>query len=1267
MYDKAADRFFMAQFGGTGDNGIYIAISQTPDPTGAWYVYTFTSPDFPDYLKFSTWVDGYYMTANYAEKVFAFNRTKMLAGDPTAEAVYKTFAPPVSGFFVPMPGDVSDTGIMPAAGSPCPIFCYQDDGWASATTDAMNIYQMSVNWTTLISTVTLAANLPLNAFDASYDASWNDISQPTTTQKLDGIGGAMWFRSQFRKWSGYNTVLCSWGVKISATQRGIFWMELRQDQGTGTWSVFQQGIYAPGTDSYWMGSLAMNNAGDIGMAYAVGSSARTMSVGYTGRLSCDPLGTMPIPQTIAQAGTGYQTTLNRVGDYSQTVLDPDGMTFWFTGEYIYQAASYGSADTRIISFQLPGACAAPSNIVAETVTIYKDRGKQITVTGDDIIGCSFDVGGIACSVISNDGSTAVINIPAGNYSSGTLTVTNASGSGSDNTHITAASRTTIPVDAATGANTDIHPTIDSATDGLHAWLGATAFTADYIIDVAAGTYAESVTMNPALNPTSTNTLTIQNNSATAPTVNATGFDYGFDLSTVDYVTLTGFDIYGANLANVNVQGDNNTVVYNKVRDAVAGAGIKVQTGGTNTIKNNLATGNYSYGIHNVSSNSNTFKNNTCDNNGDLLAPPQDVVLFYDNFEADPVTNWPAYAWTWFDVTADPTLYVSAVSAMGVTNSTEIMTSANIDISGYTNIEIECYVRAYGTPDAADYVRGEYSLDGAAYVQFFNQVGNSTAWPYVIKTVGPLAVSNSTLNIRFTAKSGNSEYWLLDDVTVRGDENTAAGPIGSELYVQSGTGNILQNNILVAKSGDDAYYALKTAAGVTVTSSYNTYYSTNTNIFDYNGAQNNTGPAGTGDLTSDPQFVTAGSDFHLKSTIGSYKSSKAQIWPPTLAAGGAWSVDLTDSPSLSGNPADSYTNEPEDNGDVINRGVFGGTTQASKGPPLPCTYPFTQASGVSAAVASSTSLDVSWTRGDGDFIIIVAHSGAAVNSDPVDGTTYTANAAFGSGTQIGTGNYVVYIGTGTTIEVTGLTTGTTYHFAAYEFTDADKCYLVPGVTANGTPTASAPVITLVSPNSFYADKGKQIVIDGTDLGSATSVSVAGVAGTIDANSATQITVTFPEGLYINNTLTVTTGAGSDTETCTVNTRNTIPVDATAAANDDTHQTIQSALNGLFAWFGTSAFNTATAGYLSGTKIIDVYDGTYTQTVTPNVTLGTTASESLIIQNHTGEQPAINAAGNTNGVYIGDLDYVTFTGFTVYGATGDNIYSEGDNNTFTYNKV
>src|SRR5207253_9435973 len=71
-------------------------------------------------------------------------------------------------------------------------------------------------------------------------------------------------------------------------------------------------------------------------------------------------------------------------------------------------------------------------------------------------------------------------------------------------------------------------------------------------------------------------------------------------------------------------------------------------------------------------------------------------------------------------------------------------------------------------------------------------------------------------------------------------------------------------------------------------------------------------------------------------------------------------------------------------------------------------------------------------GNGSNRLVVMKAAGAVNGAPTDGTGYTASTTFGSGTQIGTGNYVVYGGTGGTVTVTGLTANTVYHVAVYEF-------------------------------------------------------------------------------------------------------------------------------------------------------------------------------------------------------------------------------------------
>lgn len=348
LYDKYADRWFLAQFSDSG-NDIYIAISETGDPLGNFYTYTFTSPDFPDYLKFSIWADGYYMTSNSSPKVFCFERDKMLLGDANSRSVYDTYNPSnTGGFYCPLSGDAD--GQLPPAGTPCPFFAYTDNGWGGGSTDAIEILKMAVTWgATPTATISADAFVPLSSFDASSDPNWDDVIQPGTGDKLDGMGGVLTYRAPWRKWVGYNSVVLNFGVKISSTQRSIRWVELRQNQGSGVWSLYQEGTYTPDSHTRWLGSIAMDDNGSIALCYAKSSSTISPSLCYTGRLAGDPLGTMTFAEETAISGSSAQTGVNRFGDYSQTSIDPDGITFWHTGEYILS----GDPATRIYSFQLP--------------------------------------------------------------------------------------------------------------------------------------------------------------------------------------------------------------------------------------------------------------------------------------------------------------------------------------------------------------------------------------------------------------------------------------------------------------------------------------------------------------------------------------------------------------------------------------------------------------------------------------------------------------------------------------------------------------------------------------------------------------------------------------------------------------------------------------------------------------------------------------------------------------------------------------------------
>lgn len=427
LYDRHADRWFISQFQ-TGSNEILIAVSTTPDPLGTYYSYSFVpvASSFPDYPKFSIWHDGYYMTSNYSTKrIVVFDRTKILAGDPTAGMIIKTMpSTPSNGFFCALAADAD--GQLPPAGTPCPIFSFEDDGWASGNTDQLRIYKVTCDWIGGTATFVLDQTLPTSPFNAVFTASWNDITQPGTSQKLDAIAGVLNYRAQYLRWTGYNTVTLCHAVKVnqSTGQAGIRWYELRQNSSTGVWSIYQEGTYAPDTDSRWLGSIAMDEQGNIGIAYAVSSSVTFPSIRYTGRLASDPLGQMTFVEQVAATGTSVQTGINRYGDYSQTSLDPDGLTFWHTGEYISSGRK-----TRIFSFRIAGASGIEDEEVRGEITAFQN-GNIIQVnatklpTSKETVVDLFDIQGkqISGATITPVDAAFTTQISVAGLSSGTYLV-----------------------------------------------------------------------------------------------------------------------------------------------------------------------------------------------------------------------------------------------------------------------------------------------------------------------------------------------------------------------------------------------------------------------------------------------------------------------------------------------------------------------------------------------------------------------------------------------------------------------------------------------------------------------------------------------------------------------------------------------------------------------------------------------------------------------------------------------------------------------------
>jgi subtilase family serine protease len=421
-YDHMADRWVMSQlavpnsFLGLLFGPFYecIAVSATPDPLGAYYRYQFSFTKLNDYPKMGVWSDGYYMTMNQfsaislqfaGQGVVAFDRDKMLAGLP-ASAIYYDLASVDMNLGGMLPADLD--GPAPPVGSPAYFVQVDDDAWG-AEPDQLQIWKFHTDWTNpALSSFTRAAELPTAPFDSNLCGySRNCIPQPGTTARVDAMSDRLMYRLQYRNFGTHESLVVNHTVDADGTDHaGIRWYEVR-NPGTSP-VIYQQGTYAPDFDHRWMGSAAMDSAGNIALGFSVAGPVTFPSIRYTGRLAADPLNVMTLGEADLMVGSGSQLHASgRWGDYSSLVVDPvDDCTFWYTQEY-YAVTSEAGWRTRIGSFSLPGCVSSlPSDLPAASIVASTPTATEagptsgtftVTRTGDTSLPLTvlYTVGGTA--------------------------------------------------------------------------------------------------------------------------------------------------------------------------------------------------------------------------------------------------------------------------------------------------------------------------------------------------------------------------------------------------------------------------------------------------------------------------------------------------------------------------------------------------------------------------------------------------------------------------------------------------------------------------------------------------------------------------------------------------------------------------------------------------------------------------------------------------------------------------------------------------------
>jgi hypothetical protein len=451
LYDRMANRWVLSQFAFTSTTTPPyhqpIAVSKTGDPTGAYWAYDFITPgdDFPDYGKIGAWSDGYYFTDRQFTLgvtyngfgCFAFDRAKMLVGDSTATFIYFNAGPLLSNASSGMiPSDFNGL-TPPPAGAPNLFSVFTDDAFVGDLSDALRLFDFHADFAVPgNSTFLERPESPLAV--ASFDSRNPDTTSGATTSRadieepapavpadyLDTIGDRLMLRLQYFNMGGTELLTSCQTVNggiipapglsptVAEYRAATRYYVLQKTSPGGNWSVQDQGTYSPDTTERWMGSTAVDNAGNLAVGFSTSSTTVFPSIAYAGRLATDPPGTLGQGEATMFAGTGVQQlTSNRWGDYSNMSLDPaDDATFWYTNQY-YSTTGQFLWKTKVGAFKFAGTTAPAQGTLSGTITAC-DTGAPlkdafIQVTGGPSTGFS--------AATKPDG-TYSMNLSPGSYS-----------------------------------------------------------------------------------------------------------------------------------------------------------------------------------------------------------------------------------------------------------------------------------------------------------------------------------------------------------------------------------------------------------------------------------------------------------------------------------------------------------------------------------------------------------------------------------------------------------------------------------------------------------------------------------------------------------------------------------------------------------------------------------------------------------------------------------------------------------------------------------
>ena len=420
LWDPRAQRWVMSQFATNPPYAQCVAVSATSDPMGEYYRYEFDWTNFGDYPKMAVWTDesgsqdAYLLTThefagqNFAGAAFiAMERDKMLTGDPDAAMVH------FGGFDAYGVEPINLVGTLDAPANSCAGFVHYD---ANTSSDYL-FWDMCIDWTapanTSVSDPTSVAGTPFVPYS-------DEVPMQGSSAGLDSFGTHIMYRANARAFPADAptriSLVINHVVQGDVQQGGINWLHFNLDDHGQTFTtptpldktLVEEGTYAPDAENRWMGGIAIDGSGNIGVGYSKSSLDMHPQIEVTGRTLDDPNSTLRDEQNCVDGiANGSQTSSSdRWGDYSAMSVDPsDQCTFYYTNEY-YPTTASSRWHTRVCTFKFD-TCGDPN------YALVAESPKRIEMCGTTASDPTYSLRVGVLNGFNGDVTLTGTNIPAG--------------------------------------------------------------------------------------------------------------------------------------------------------------------------------------------------------------------------------------------------------------------------------------------------------------------------------------------------------------------------------------------------------------------------------------------------------------------------------------------------------------------------------------------------------------------------------------------------------------------------------------------------------------------------------------------------------------------------------------------------------------------------------------------------------------------------------------------------------------------------------------